>query len=76
MRSYPNIEKSAFHRGAYVGYGGSLVWRITESTSSYGNWAARPVPDNQRIPTLFALSLSDMSEKLALRAEYYSQENA
>jgi hypothetical protein len=35
MKNYPNIEKSGFHQGQYVGYAKG-VWRITKSTSSYG----------------------------------------
>ena len=68
MHDLPNIEKSAFVRGAYVGYGGGTVFRITRSNSSYGTWCARDM-HNDRTPLVFAFRLSDMGAKLAaLRA--------
>ena len=30
-----NIEKSAFRKGEYVGYGGGLVWRIVKGSQWY-----------------------------------------
>jgi hypothetical protein len=68
MNNLPNIEKSAFHRGEYVGYGGGYVWRIRKSTSSYGNWFAfvsGPAPVQHNSPQLMAWRLTDMSEKLS-----------
>ncbi len=62
MRNYPNIEKSAFHIGEYVGYSGLHVWRIKKSNSSFGTWSAHT--NNQRLPWLHAFSLASMSEKL------------
>ena len=41
-----HLEKSGFHRGHYVGYGGGKVWTIHPSTSAYGKWRAF----NQRDP--------------------------
>ena len=38
MKSYPNIDKSGFHSGEYVGYGCNTVWRITKQSD--GNWKA------------------------------------
>ncbi len=66
-----NIEKSAFNRGEYVGYGGGLVWRIARSNSSFGNWTARPCEhtcgDSQtlRNTIIFAWRLKDLSAKLS-----------
>lgn len=55
-----NIEKSGFHRGQYVGYGGNVVWRIRKSD---GGWVAvqhnPPGPGYER-----ARTLREMSSKL------------
>lgn len=67
-----NIEKSAFKRGAYVGYGGGVVWHITKAHSSYGTWMAAPIPwitgsgfDPQKHNSfVYAFRLSDMGAKL------------
>ena len=37
MRSYPNIDKSAFRRKRYVGYAASCVWTIWRDHST-GLW--------------------------------------
>lgn len=42
MRNLPNIEKSGFCKGEYVGYGSGLVWEIKKANTSYGNWVAYP----------------------------------
>jgi hypothetical protein len=34
-----NIEKSAFRRGEYVGYGGGYVWRIMKHDSGWYAYA-------------------------------------
>jgi hypothetical protein len=36
---FQNIEKSAFHKGEYVGYGSGLVWRILRHGGNY--WGAQ-----------------------------------
>ena len=61
MKDLPNIEKSAFRPGEYVGYAHG-VWRIMKSNSSDGNWVAihRDIP-NQRLATF---RLADLSKKL------------
>jgi hypothetical protein len=64
-----NVEKSAFNRGEYVGYGGGLVWRIVKSNSSFGNWQARPVAGHDNDPRtmntiLYAFRLRDMATKI------------
>lgn len=66
MKNLTNIEKSAFKKGEYVGYGHG-VWHITKSNSSYGTWAARHRDDN-RAPILFAFSLKKLSTKLSAYA--------
>ena len=58
-----NIEKSAFRRGQYVGYGGGKVWHIRKTNSTYGNWIAWD-RDNEANP-VYAFRLKDMSDKLA-----------
>ena len=62
MKNLPNIEKSAFRRGEYVGYAKG-VWIITRSNGSDGNWFARH-RDNPRAPFFYAMRLEDMSRKL------------
>ena len=63
MKNYPNIEKSAFRRGEYVGYSSGKVFRITKSNSSFGNWHAAN-RDNWN-EQLFAFGLDSLSAKLA-----------
>lgn len=69
MRNLPNIEKSGFHRGEYVGYAAGIVWRIRKTNSSYGNWIARPnaiqFPKAHLINDVYAMRLEDMSAKLS-----------
>jgi hypothetical protein len=61
MKAYPNIEKSAFRRGQYVGYAKG-VWTITKSSSSYGCWFAV----HQEYPkfTIHTWTLDTMSRRL------------
>jgi hypothetical protein len=40
MQSMHNIEKSAFRRFEYVGYGGGQVWRVRKH--GCGGWEACP----------------------------------
>jgi len=63
MKAYLNIERSAFRRGEYVGYGGGKVWRITKSNSSFGNWHAHN-QDNWN-DQFFAFGLQSVSNKLS-----------
>lgn len=73
MRSLPNIEKSGFHPGEYVGYGAGLVWCIKRTNSSYGNWIARPNPinhpDAHLYADIYAYTLESMSAKLEAKTE-------
>ena len=63
MKSFPNIEKSAFRKGEYVGYSNGKVFRITKTNSSYGTWAAHN-RDNWN-EQFFAFGLESMSKKLS-----------
>ena len=63
MKSYLNIEKSAFRKGEYVGYSNGKVFYIRKSNSSYGTWFAFN-RDNYN-EQLFAFGLASMSEKLS-----------
>jgi len=43
MPSYPNIDKSAFRKGEYVGYGAGRVWRVYKSRKTgVVRWIAAP----------------------------------
>jgi hypothetical protein len=64
-----NIEKSGFHRGEYVGYAAGYVFKVTKSTSSFGNWSARLARYNPVNPRLsnrifYGFTLADLSDKL------------
>jgi len=63
MKSYPNIEKSAFRKGEYVGYSEGKVYHISKTNSSYGTWFAHN-RDNYN-EQVFAFGLAQMSERLA-----------
>lgn len=67
MKSYPNIEKSAFRKGEYVGYCEGKVYRISKSNSSFGTWFAFN-RDNYN-DQIFAFGLAAMSEKLEAKQE-------
>jgi hypothetical protein len=62
MKNYPNIEKSTFRKGEYVGYCEGKIYLVTKSNSSFGNWFARNKDDfNDQI---YAFGLASMSQKL------------
>jgi hypothetical protein len=63
VRSFPNIEKSAFKKGAYVGYGHNSVYMITGGS---GYWRATRQSGNGPA-TLSAASLGEMSAALELK---------
>ena len=63
MKSYPNIEKSAFRKGEYVGYSEGKVYHISKTNSSFGTWFAHN-RDNYN-EQIFAFGLAQMSERLA-----------
>jgi hypothetical protein len=63
MKNYPNIEKSAFRQGEYVGYANGKVFHIKKSNSSYGNWFAHNQSNyNEQV---FAYGLASLSDKLS-----------
>lgn len=61
MRNLPNIEKSAFRRGEYVGYSRG-VWRVFRTRA--GSWTAVKRDDDLRAPILCAPTLADISALL------------
>lgn len=67
MRDYYNVEKSASHKGEYIGYGGG-VWMIRKTNSTYGNWVAVKQYAPQTDKAIYAFRLSEMSRKLSERA--------
>ena len=67
MRNYPNIERSAFRKGEYVGYCEGKIYRISKTNSSFGTWFAFN-RDNYN-DQVFAKGLASMSEKLQAMEE-------
>jgi hypothetical protein len=63
MKNYPNIEKSGFRKGEYVGYANGKVFRISKTNSSFGSWFAHN--QNNYNEQIFAFGLDSMSQKLA-----------
>jgi|LakMenE18May11ns_1017448.scaffolds.fasta_scaffold9188247_1 hypothetical protein len=62
-KSFPNIDKSAFRRGKYVGYSaGGKVWKITKANpnGSRAKWLAQTGRQ-----FFYAETLAEISEKLA-----------
>ena len=59
VKSFPNIDKSGFRRGEYVGYGGQHVWRITNGMN--GGWLAQTVGGQ----CFYKPTLAEISEKLS-----------
>ena len=66
MKSYPNIERSAFRKGEYVGYSNGRVYHIRKSNSSFGNWFAHN-RDNWN-DQIYAFGLQSMSDKLSAKS--------
>jgi Tfp pilus assembly protein PilP len=66
MKSFHNIEKSAFRKGEYVGYSEGKVYRISKTNSSFGSWFAHN-QDNWN-DQIFAFGLDSMSKKLQEKA--------
>ncbi len=63
-KALPNIEKSAFRRGEYVGYAHG-VWRIKRAADPrFGVWVAVHRDDPNRTP-LAAGTLEGISQKLS-----------
>ena len=65
MQNLPNIEKSAFRHGEYVGYGGGNVWKIKRDPSS-GWWRmVAQYPQLLNAGNYSARTLRLLSDKLA-----------
>lgn len=68
MQTLHNIEKSAFHKGQYVGYGAGRVWRISKNTWSRLWIATACVPNSPKadgtVPPIKRKRLADVSQKL------------
>lgn len=65
MKNLPNIEKSKFHKGEYVGYNAAGVWRIERlSYHSWGKWRA---VSSCRQWLYYGFTLADLSAKLKAR---------
>jgi hypothetical protein len=62
MKSYTNIEKSAFRLGEYIGYSNGKVYHVRKSNSSYGNWFAYNRDDYN--DQLFSFGLDSLSQQL------------
>lgn len=62
MQSLPNIEKSAFRHGEYVGYAQG-VWRIQPCHYGASRWVARN-QTHTGAAALFAPTLRELSTKL------------
>lgn len=65
MRSLPNIERSAFKRGRYVGYSHVATWHIWRDRSSRWWWASAR-GDVARL--LRGETLTELSQKLSAEA--------
>lgn len=66
MKDLPNIDKSAFRKGEYVGYGEG-VWRVHRYSTGAKRW--RAVHRNITIPVrpvLFGPTLASISDQLAM----------
>jgi hypothetical protein len=62
-KSFPNIDKSGFRHGEYVGYSaGGKVWKITKANpnGSRAKWLAQTGRQ-----FLYAETLEEVSEKLS-----------
>lgn len=62
MKSLHNIERSAFHRGDYVGHAGELVYRIVNH-GKFG-WHAYTSCYSTEFKSITAGTLREVSEKL------------
>lgn len=62
MKSLPNIEKSGFRRGEYVGYAGGRIFRVLPTTSGWQTYGQR----NGATPYYFSVrTLAELSAKLS-----------
>jgi hypothetical protein len=63
MKNYPNIERSAYRPGEYVGYANGF-WVIRKSNGSYGNWVAYRQDAKVTDRPIYTYTLAQMSQKL------------
>lgn len=64
MKDRPNIDKSAFRKGEYVGYGNG-VWRVHRYSTGAKRW--RAVHRNiTSAPALYGPTLASISDQLAM----------
>jgi hypothetical protein len=61
MKNFSNIEKSAFHKGEYVGYGKGKIYVIVKAQAK-GYWFARNRYDGK--DQFLTFGLESMSQKL------------
>ena len=64
MRNLPNIERSVFHPGEYVGYSATgRVWRISRQQKE---WLAKPQTRAGEgwVSWVYASTLAEVSERL------------
>lgn len=64
---YGNIEKSAFRKGEYVGYGGGRVWRIKRVGSYIRGKVWRAETRDMPYDVIVARRLDEMSTALAAK---------
>lgn len=64
MKNLPNIAKSEYRKGEYIGYCDMGILHIYKANTSYGNWAASFRNDDRRNVSIFAHTLTEMSEKI------------
>jgi hypothetical protein len=68
MKNYPNIDKSGFHRGEYVGYSKFGTWRIVKHQCG---WSAilrsgSIVTNLPFAPVLIEKTIGEISAKLTI----------
>lgn len=64
MKSLPNIEKSTFRLGSYVGYALGHLWHIRNTNGKRPNWTATTIIDGTA-HVHSAHTLTKLSAKLA-----------
>jgi len=64
MKNFPNIDKSAFRKGEYVGYCEGRVYRIAKLGGGY--W--RAINQFDSADQIYAFGLEAMSNKLQAKA--------
>jgi len=65
MKNYPNIEKSAFRKGEYVGYCEGRIYHIKRSKNTFWTWAAYDCENSS--DQIVSFNLAEMSKKLTAK---------